>query len=283
MLLTYWNTVAFHALYARANGWSPDGRRTAGCGATGPRPVAGLQPQPPGPRRHRRAGRLRHPARRAAAQRLRRRPVELVRPAVTATLLGGRRRPRCPRCTRRWTSSPGCWLLSSRSSANASGRTCACATDRSLPPSVHLAQWPSYDESLIDDVPGGRHRRSPARLVELGRAARAEAKVRTRQPLRRALVSSAARAMLSDDLAAEVAARAQYRLRRLVHLRRRPGRPRLPRATSAIWAGGSANRTPAVAAAIEAADASTARRGARRGRSNDRGGRRRCGAHCATT
>ena len=43
------------------------------------------------------------------------------------------------------------------------------------------------------------------RLVELGRAARAEAKVRTRQPLRRALVATAAYDRLSEELRREVA------------------------------------------------------------------------------
>ncbi len=44
------------------------------------------------------------------------------------------------------------------------------------------------------------------RLVELGRSARAEAKVKTRQPLQRALISSAAHGQLSAELRAEVAA-----------------------------------------------------------------------------
>ena len=43
------------------------------------------------------------------------------------------------------------------------------------------------------------------RLVELGRAARAEAKVRTRQPLRRALVATSAHDRLSEELRHEVA------------------------------------------------------------------------------
>jgi isoleucyl-tRNA synthetase len=43
------------------------------------------------------------------------------------------------------------------------------------------------------------------RLVELGRAARADAKVRTRQPLRRALVGSTAHARLPEELRREVA------------------------------------------------------------------------------
>ena len=72
-------------------------------------------------------------------------------------------------------------------------------------PSVHLASWPTADETLVDDR---LHRamKLTRRLVELGRAARSEAKVKTRQPLRRALVSSAALELLTDALRAEVTA-----------------------------------------------------------------------------
>ncbi|MGH3472752.1 MAG: DUF5915 domain-containing protein, partial [Nocardioidaceae bacterium] len=70
--------------------------------------------------------------------------------------------------------------------------------------SVHLARWPSHDESLVDpDLEASMA--LVRRLVELGRAARAEAKVKTRQPLRRALVASAAFAGLTPELRAEVA------------------------------------------------------------------------------
>jgi isoleucyl-tRNA synthetase len=73
-----------------------------------------------------------------------------------------------------------------------------------LPESVHLAQFPAYDPELIDDTLSlqmGMARR----VVELGRAARAEAKVRTRQPLSRALVGSAAIADLAPELLREIA------------------------------------------------------------------------------
>jgi isoleucyl-tRNA synthetase len=73
-----------------------------------------------------------------------------------------------------------------------------------LPESVHLAQFPAYDPELIDDTLSlqmGMARR----VVELGRAARAEAKVRTRQPLGRALVGSAAIADLAPELLREIA------------------------------------------------------------------------------
>ncbi|MEJ7633402.1 isoleucine--tRNA ligase [Aeromicrobium sp.] len=69
--------------------------------------------------------------------------------------------------------------------------------------SVHLATWPVADESLIVDGLGARVDLA-RRVTELGRAARAEAKVRTRQPLRRALVASAAWQQLGPDLRAQV-------------------------------------------------------------------------------
>ena len=72
------------------------------------------------------------------------------------------------------------------------------------PESVHLATFPAYDESLVDDGLA-RHMAMARRVVELGRSARAEAKVRTRQPLRRALVGSAAIADLDPELLAEIA------------------------------------------------------------------------------
>ncbi|GAA1513000.1 isoleucine--tRNA ligase [Kribbella lupini] len=73
-----------------------------------------------------------------------------------------------------------------------------------LPESVHLSTFPEYDETLIDDTLA-THVSMAKRVVELGRSARAEAKVRTRQPLSRALVGSAAIADLSDELLREIA------------------------------------------------------------------------------
>jgi isoleucyl-tRNA synthetase len=83
------------------------------------------------------------------------------------------------------------------------------ATSDELPPSVHLAPWPRVpdrhsDGALVDDelAAGVALTR---RLVELGRAARADAKVKIRQPLRRALVGTSAYERLSEELRAEVA------------------------------------------------------------------------------
>src|SRR5207244_3826741 len=52
--------------------------------------------------------------------------------------------------------------------------------------SVHLEDWPPYDEALIDQQLLDRMGLA-RQLVALGRAARAKAKVKTRQPLPRAL------------------------------------------------------------------------------------------------
>ena len=52
--------------------------------------------------------------------------------------------------------------------------------------SVHLEDWPAYDEALIDQGLLDRMRLA-RQLVTLGRAARAKAKVKTRQPLPKAL------------------------------------------------------------------------------------------------
>ncbi len=55
--------------------------------------------------------------------------------------------------------------------------------------SVHLATWPTADETKIDRALSA-HVALVRRLVELGRAARAESKVKTRQPLSQALISA---------------------------------------------------------------------------------------------
>jgi isoleucyl-tRNA synthetase len=71
------------------------------------------------------------------------------------------------------------------------------------PDSVHLASWPvvdedARDEELVAQVALVR------RLVELGRSARTSAKVRTRQPLARAVVAAPGWTALPRELVAEV-------------------------------------------------------------------------------
>ncbi|WP_344319057.1 isoleucine--tRNA ligase [Actinocatenispora thailandica] len=73
------------------------------------------------------------------------------------------------------------------------------------PESVHLAAFPEPDEALVDPRLSGQMTLA-RRLVELGRSARAEAKVKTRQPLSRALVAAAGADDLPEELAAEICA-----------------------------------------------------------------------------
>ncbi|MCX5448891.1 isoleucine--tRNA ligase [Streptomyces nigrescens] len=72
------------------------------------------------------------------------------------------------------------------------------------PDSVHLTSWPVADRTLIDPALSGRMQ-LVRRLVELGRATRAESGVKTRQPLSRALVAAHGFADLSEDLRAQIA------------------------------------------------------------------------------
>jgi isoleucyl-tRNA synthetase len=70
--------------------------------------------------------------------------------------------------------------------------------------SVHLASWPSYDEALVDDTLAERVA-LVRRVVELGRSARAESKVRGRQPLSRAVVQAPGWDALDEGLRRHVA------------------------------------------------------------------------------
>ncbi|WP_069811824.1 isoleucine--tRNA ligase [Streptomyces sp. TP-A0874] len=202
-LLTYWNTVAFQALYARTSGWSP----SAADPAPADRPVVdrwllselntlvtevtealdGYDTQ--------RAGRMlsafvddlsnwyvRRSRRRfwqgdAAALRTLHDTLETV-----TRLLA----PVVPFITERvWQDlvvpvTPG------------------------APDSVHLASWPTADSSLVDPALS-RQMLLVRRLVELGRATRAESGVKTRQPLSRALIAAPGFEELSAELRAQIA------------------------------------------------------------------------------
>ncbi|NUT38227.1 MAG: isoleucine--tRNA ligase [Hamadaea sp.] len=72
------------------------------------------------------------------------------------------------------------------------------------PSSVHLADYPAADADLIDATLSAQMT-LVRRLVELGRAARAEAGVKTRQPLSRVLVSAQGFDDLDEQLRAQIA------------------------------------------------------------------------------
>ncbi|UED83671.1 isoleucine--tRNA ligase [Streptomyces profundus] len=70
--------------------------------------------------------------------------------------------------------------------------------------SVHLSSWPEADLSLVEpDLSSDML--LVRRLVELGRATRAESGVKTRQPLSRALVAAQGFELLGDDLREQIA------------------------------------------------------------------------------
>jgi isoleucyl-tRNA synthetase len=69
--------------------------------------------------------------------------------------------------------------------------------------SVHLASWPVADAGAID-AELGEQVALVRRLVELGRSARAESKMKTRQPLAQALISAPGWTSLPERLREEV-------------------------------------------------------------------------------
>jgi isoleucyl-tRNA synthetase len=69
--------------------------------------------------------------------------------------------------------------------------------------SVHLAPWPVSDPELVDSTLSAQIA-LVRRLVELGRSARADSKVKTRQPLGQALISAPGWASLPEELKDQV-------------------------------------------------------------------------------
>jgi isoleucyl-tRNA synthetase len=204
VLLTYWNTVAFHVLYARTAGWSPD---AGDAPAVSDRPVLDRW-------LHAETARLVRGVTEALEVFDTQRAGNLVAQFVDDLSNWYVRRSR----RRFWDGDPAA-LSTLHGTLETLTKLMApltpFITERvwqdvvrpsgdDVPESVHLSSWPTYTEADIDEdlstaVALAR------RLVELGRAARADAKVRTRQPLRRALVGTAAWSALSDELRAEVA------------------------------------------------------------------------------
>ncbi len=77
-------------------------------------------------------------------------------------------------------------------------------TGPELPDSVHLAAWPNVDGSGVDEDLSTQMALA-RRLIELGRAARADSGVKTRQPLSRALVGAHGWSSLPADVREQIA------------------------------------------------------------------------------
>ncbi len=204
VLLTYWNTVAFHSLYARANGWGPEGEAPAVAGrhVLDRWLVSATQELVAEVTAHLESFDTQHVG-------------NLISAFVDDLSNWYVRRSR----RRFWDGDPSAlWTL--HETLHVLTRLMAplvpfitehvwqqlfVPTDPTGPTSVHLSSWPVADTALIDaslNSAMGVTRQ----LVELGRAARADAKVKTRQPLARALVGSGVRAQLDEELIAEIVA-----------------------------------------------------------------------------
>ena len=203
VLLTYWNTVAFQALYARTNGWTP---------GDGPAPE----------QRH------------VLDRWLLSVTHQLVQDVTNDlenfdTLAAGTRLQAFTddlsnwyvrRSRRRFWDGDASALQTLHEVLDTLTRLMApivpfvtervwqdlvVSTDETAPASVHLASWPVADPSLVD-AELVREMGLARRVVELGRAARSEAKVKTRQPLRRALLASSTLSQLNAEIVGEITA-----------------------------------------------------------------------------
>jgi isoleucyl-tRNA synthetase len=198
VLLTYWNTVSFLALYANAaassagGGWTPS--RAAEAPPAGERPLLDRWV----------LSELHATVRDVTAA------MEAFDTAVAGRLIASfiddlsnwyvrrsRRRfwegPESPDGSSAFATLHECLLTLSQLMAPLTpfltDYVWGILRAPELPDSVHLAAWPAAGSSLIDE-PLRRQMAQVRRLVELGRAARASSSVRTRQPLARALVGA---------------------------------------------------------------------------------------------
>jgi isoleucyl-tRNA synthetase len=202
VLLTYWNTVAFQVLYARAAGWSPGD----GAPDVQNRPVLD----------------------RWLASETARLTVRMTESLdsfdsqragqLLSTFIDDLSNWYVRRSRRRfWNGDPSA-LATLHETLDVLTRLMAPMTPfiteqvwqdlvrpiaPSGPESVHLSSWPEPAASHIDDQLASEISLA-RRITELGRAARAAARVRTRQPLRRALIASTSWQRLGEEVRAEI-------------------------------------------------------------------------------
>ncbi len=203
-LLTYWNTAAFQSLYGRAAGWSP----SASDPAPSERPVLDRWV----------LSELHALVRDVDAAMERFETHEAGR--LLSQFVDDLSNWYVRRCRRRFWSGDPAALATLHEAVTTVTLLMApivpfiteqvwqnlVVPDRpDAPASVHLATYPVADESQVDDTLSAQVA-LVRRLVELGRAARAEAGVKTRQPLAAALASAPGFEDLPADLLAEMAA-----------------------------------------------------------------------------
>ncbi|GAB3759955.1 isoleucine--tRNA ligase [Microlunatus parietis] len=201
VLLTYWNVVAFQALYANANQWSPADRSESTHVLD--RWLTSI------------TGKLITETTEAYENYDLQRVGQLITTFVDDLSNWYVRRSR----RRFWAGDSGA-LGTLHDSLNVLTRLMApvapfltervwqdlfAGTDPDGPDSVHLASWPTADDA-VRDAELDASMQLAQRLVELGRAARSEAKIKIRQPLGRALIPTASHDRLGPELLAEIAA-----------------------------------------------------------------------------
>ncbi len=207
VLMTYLNTVAFQSLYARANNWSPSPVRSGG-------PLEG-----PSHVLDRWLASARNDLVRQVTAALEDFDTQRAG-ALLASFVDDLSNWYVRRSRRRFWDGDAGALQTLHDTIHVVTRLMAplvpfltervwqdlvVATDPDAPASVHLADWPLADDAAIDDRLDEAMQLT-RRIVELGRSARSEAKVKTRQPLGRALIPSSAFALLDAELRAEVMA-----------------------------------------------------------------------------
>ncbi|MET7904247.1 isoleucine--tRNA ligase [Streptomyces sp. NPDC005355] len=201
-LLTYWNTVAFQALYARTTGWAPG----EGDPAPAERPL--LDRWLLGE-----LGTLTEQVTQAMEAYDTQRAGKLLSAFVDDLSNWYVRRSR-----RRFWQGDTAALRTLHEVIETVTRLMAplvpFITERvwqdlvvpvapGAPESVHLSSWPEPDRTMIDPALSAQML-LVRRLVELGRATRAESGVKTRQPLSRALVAASGFQQLSTELRAQI-------------------------------------------------------------------------------
>jgi isoleucyl-tRNA synthetase len=203
VLLTYWNTASFLTLYAGASGWEPG------------TPVASVAQRPLLDRwalseLHRTVAEVDAAMEGFDTARAGKRLAAFIDDLSNWYVRRSRRRF--------WDGDPAalatlheCLEVLTRLLApftpfvtEAVHRALVTSVRPDLPDSVHLRDWPRVDGSLQDPELAAQVA-LVRRLVELGRSARTTSKVRTRQPLGRALVGAAGWATLPAELRAQIA------------------------------------------------------------------------------
>jgi len=259
-LLTYWNTVSFQSLYARASGFEP---------YLTPTPPVGQRPSLDRwalSEAHRLARDVDVALEEFDTQQAGRLLAEYVEDLSNWYVRRSRRRfwdgdpaalATLHECLHVVTllMAPFTPFITEQVWQDMYVSTSGGATDSALPDSVHLAAWPSPDDAVIDDELRGQVE-LVRRLVELGRAARATSSIKTRQPLGRALVSAVGWRELPADLMAQVLD--EVNVEEIAVLQGDAALVEISvKANFRSLGRRFATTTPSVAAAIGAADAAT--------------------------